>query len=228
MRSSRHPSSPGAQRSSDPQTLIEAGSAQPSQLREVAVLSDPFYGVRREMGVAVLVTALALHMQAVQHRQAALQRAVWPAHGTVTSPYGRDGSRWHPGIDIGTLRSLRVSAAVQGRVVLAGRPRGYEGYGNVIVVRSRRGLTELYGHLSSIGVHRGQRVAAGQRIATAGCTGWCTGTHLHFEVRRRDRTLSPFLTVLRPLLHRQKPLALPKPVVRPSRSLASAIRKPNA
>ena len=103
------------------------------------------------MGVAVFVTALVLHMQAVQHRQAALEFPVWPAQGTITSPYGHDGARWHPGIDIGTLRSLRVRAAVPGRVILAGQPRGYEGYGNVVVVRSRRGLTELYGHLARIG-----------------------------------------------------------------------------
>ena len=180
------------------------------------------------MGVAVIVTALALHMQAVQHRQAALEYPVWPAEGTITSPYGHDGSRWHPGIDIGTLRSLRVSAAVPGRVVLEGQPVGYEGYGNVVVVRSHNGLSEIYGHLASIAVHQGQLVAAGEHIATAGCTGWCTGTHLHFEVRRRNSTVSPLLTVLRPLLHKQNPIALPKPTVRPSRSLASAVRKPNA
>jgi murein DD-endopeptidase MepM/ murein hydrolase activator NlpD len=180
------------------------------------------------MGVAVIVTALALHLQAVQHRQAALEYPVWPAQGAITSPYGHDGARWHPGIDIGTLRSLRVRAAVPGRVILAGRPRGYEGYGNVVVVRSRRGLTELYGHLARIAVHTGEQVAAGQRIAVAGCTGWCTGTHLHFEVRRQSRTVSPLLTVLRPLLHRQNPIELPPPSVRHSRSLASAVRKPNA
>jgi murein DD-endopeptidase MepM/ murein hydrolase activator NlpD len=180
------------------------------------------------MGVAVFVTALALHMHALQHQRAALEYPVWPAQGTITSPYGRDGSRWHPGIDIGTLRSLRVRAAVPGRVILAGQPAGYEGYGNVIVVRSRRGLTELYAHLAIIGVHRGQRVAAGQGIARAGCTGWCTGTHLHFEVRRRNRTLSPLLTVLRPLLRSPNPIALPRPSVHRSRSLATAVRKPNA
>jgi len=181
------------------------------------------------MGASVMFSALALLLQpAPQHRQVPVEHPFWPAEGTITSPYGRDGSRWHPGIDIGTLRSLRVRAAVPGRVILAGHPAGYEGYGSVVVVRSRRGLTELYGHLASIRVDRGQRVAAGQRIATAGCTGWCTGTHLHFEVRRRNRTVSPLLTVLRPLLHKQNPIALPRPAARPSRSLASARRKPNA
>jgi murein DD-endopeptidase MepM/ murein hydrolase activator NlpD len=196
---------------------------------EVVGERQAVYGVASEMGIAVFVTALTLHMHAVQQRQAALLLPVWPARGTITSPYGRDGARWHPGIDIGTLRSLRVDAAVPGRVILVGRPRGYEGYGNVVVVRSRGGLTELYGHLARVTARRGQLVAAGQRLGTAGCTGWCTGTHLHFEVRRGKRTLNPFRTVLRSLLHpvvrRTHELWLPKPAPR-ERSLASARLKP--
>jgi len=169
------------------------------------------------MGIAALLTALVLQAHAAQHRPHVMH-PVWPAQGTITSPFGRDGSRYHPGIDIGTLRSLRVRAAVPGRVVLVGRPRGFEGYGNVVVIRSR-GYDELYAHLSAWRVRRGQRVAAGQRLATAGCTGYCTGTHLHFEVRRKlmARAVSPFRTVLRPLLH-------PRVLVRHPRLLTVSAR----
>jgi murein DD-endopeptidase MepM/ murein hydrolase activator NlpD len=38
---------------------------------------------------------------------------------------------------------------------------------------------------------RGDLIARGRRIGIAGCTGWCTGTHLHFEIRRGQRTLNP-------------------------------------
>jgi len=124
------------------------------------------------------------------HAHARPAQPVWPAQGVVTSAYGSGEGRWHPGVDIGVLRSLRVRAAVPGRVVLIGRPRGYEGYGTVVVVRSGR-YTELYAHLSAFRVHRGERVRAGERIATAGCTGSCTGTHLHYEVRRRGRAVDP-------------------------------------
>lgn len=146
------------------------------------------------MGIAVFVTVLALQLHAAQVREAAQQRPVWPAEGQITSPFGRDGARWHPGIDIGTLRSLRVRAALPGQVVAVGEPVGYDGYGNVVVVRSR-GLTELYAHLAAWRVHRGQHVWAGERIATAGCTGWCTGTHLHFEVRRDGEPVNPLRVV---------------------------------
>ena len=122
---------------------------------------------------------------------------VWPAQGRITGVYGNDGGRRHHGIDIGILRSLKVRAAVPGRVILVGRPRGWSGYGNVVVVRSNRNTTELYAHLSGYRVKKDQRVRIGQRLGTAGCTGRCTGTHLHFEVRRGGHPVNPLRTVLR-------------------------------
>jgi murein DD-endopeptidase MepM/ murein hydrolase activator NlpD len=37
----------------------------------------------------------------------------------------------------------------------------------------------------SVRVRQGQFVAVGEPIGVAGCSGWCTGTHLHFELRER-------------------------------------------
>jgi murein DD-endopeptidase MepM/ murein hydrolase activator NlpD len=113
----------------------------------------------------------------------------WPAHGTVTTPFGSA----HPGIDIGILRSLAIRAAQPGVVIAVGRPRGYEGYGNVVEIADGRGFTSLYAHLAGWRVRVGERVSQGQRIGTAGCTGWCTGTHLHFEMRSRGRPVNPLL-----------------------------------
>ena len=111
----------------------------------------------------------------------------WPALGTVTTPFGSG----HPGIDIGILRSLTVRAAQPGVVVRVGQPRGYEGYGNIVEVSDGRGFTTLYAHLAGWRVRVGERVWPGQVIGTAGCTGWCTGTHLHFEMRLRGRAVDP-------------------------------------
>ena len=168
------------------------------------------------MGISALVTALVLYVHALQARPHVLVQPVMPAQGTITSPFGPDGARWHPGIDIGVLRSLAVRAAVSGRVVLVGEVPGYEGYGNVVVVRSR-GYQEIYAHLATWRVRIGQSVVPGQRIATAGCTGFCTGTHLHFEVRKNGEAVSPFATLLRRF-------AVP-PIVQQPRLLASAAPK---
>jgi murein DD-endopeptidase MepM/ murein hydrolase activator NlpD len=115
----------------------------------------------------------------------------WPADGTITSPFGRDGARWHSGLDIGILRSLDVTAASPGIVTRVGYQRGYEGYGEVVAVNVGDGYSLLYAHLAATGVKVGDYVTAGERIATAGCTGWCSGTHLHFELRHRGLALSP-------------------------------------
>lgn len=107
----------------------------------------------------------------------------WPADGTVTDGFGPRWGRVHLGIDIGILRSLDVRAARSGTVTSAGWLEGYEGYGNVVIVDLGRGYSVLYAHLSEADVVPGQWLAAGDPIGLAGCTGSCTGTHLHFELR---------------------------------------------
>lgn len=154
---------------------------------------------------AVAVAAPSASAAAVEHRSTlereadlwakahpsrAPLRFDWPAEGSITGVYGNDDGRRHPGIDIGTLRSLKVRAAAPGRVLHAGYTPGYEGYGKLVVVRTGK-LQVLYAHLSRVRVHPGELVRRDERLGTAGCTGYCTGTHLHFELRRGDRTLNP-------------------------------------
>ena len=139
--------------------------------------------------LALLLATLALSTAPLPSTAPAW--SAWPAQGTVTSPYGDDGGRWHPGIDIGILHSSAVRAAESGRVVAVGERRGFEGYGNLVKVSLGNGWVALYAHLAGWRVRVGEHVAAGQRLGTAGCTGWCTGTHLHFELRRFGRPVDP-------------------------------------
>ena len=146
----------------------------------------------RPLLLALLALALAAPAPAVAHTSdgAGLSFA-WPADGTVTSPFGWDGGRWHPGLDIGILRSLDVVAAAPGRVVMVGEPRGYEGYGVVVLVDLGNGLAALYAHLARPLVQVGQQLWTGDHLGVAGCTGWCTGTHLHFELRWNGTAVDP-------------------------------------
>ena len=59
----------------------------------------------------------------------------------------------------------------------------YGGYGNAVVVDHGGGVTTLYGHMSGFNVSNGQSVSQGAVLGYVGCTGSCTGDHLHFEVR---------------------------------------------
>ena len=130
--------------------------------------------------------------------QAEIAALAWPARGTVTDGYGPRWGRMHWGMDIGILQSPDVWAAASGRVVQVGYLDGYEGYGNVVLVDLGGGYEALYAHLESWSVRLGQWVAAGERLGTAGCTGSCTGTHLHFELRRGGVAVDPAPWLPRP------------------------------
>ncbi|MBW8824427.1 MAG: M23 family metallopeptidase [Xanthomonadales bacterium] len=63
---------------------------------------------------------------------------------------------------------------------------------NFVRVLHSDGSMALYAHLQhgSIPVHRGDRVAIGQRIGSVGNSGWSTAPHLHFAVQvNGDRRL---------------------------------------
>ena len=49
----------------------------------------------------------------------------------------------------------------------------------------------MYAHLSRAFVERGETVTARQIIGRAGCTGSCTGTHLHFQAWRHGKLIDP-------------------------------------
>ena len=117
---------------------------------------------------------------------------IWPADGTVTSTFGAwRGDRRHEGIDIGMLRSLRLRAVADGVVRETGYASGYEGYGMVVVIDLAGSYSALYAHLSEVDVRVGERVRAGKRLGLAGCTGSCSGTHLHFELKRGGAQVDP-------------------------------------
>ena len=147
--------------------------------------------MRRKALIAALASLCACAPAQAKTDGPSQLQFVWPAQGTITSPFGNDNGRWHPGLDIGTLRSLTVRAAADGIVTRVGMQPGYDGYGNVVVVRMARGFDALYAHLAAWHVRVGWHVSANEPIAVAGCTGWCTGTHLHFELREWGSPVSP-------------------------------------
>src|SRR6185503_4919074 len=103
-----------------------------------------------------------------------------PVSGPVTSPYGPRGGRNHDGMDIGAPTGTPVRAAACGTVSLAGQQSGY---GNIVCITHTSQFSTCYAHLSRFGTSTGAHVQQGQVIGYVGCTGNCTGPHLHFETR---------------------------------------------
>lgn len=113
---------------------------------------------------------------------------LWPARGVLTSRFGRRWRRHHDGIDIAAPRGSQIYAARSGRVIFAG---WYYGYGRAVIIDHGGGMTTLYGHASALLVGNGKVVNAGELIARVGCTGHCTGSHVHFEIRINGRAVNP-------------------------------------
>jgi murein DD-endopeptidase MepM/ murein hydrolase activator NlpD len=112
-----------------------------------------------------------------------------PIAAAMGDGFGPRENRFHPGIDFPAPFGTAVYAARSGRVTWASWRTG--GYGNLVSIAHGYGLRTMYGHLSSIAVRRGQRVATGTFIGRVGSTGLSTGPHLHFEVRLRGAAVDP-------------------------------------
>jgi murein DD-endopeptidase MepM/ murein hydrolase activator NlpD len=114
-----------------------------------------------------------------------------PLRGRLESKFGYRWGRLHAGVDISVLGTDRVHAALAGTVVKVGYLDRYAGYGNIVLLRHGDGIATLYAHLARVSVKVGERIDRRELVGRAGCTGSCTGQHLHFEVRILGKPVNP-------------------------------------
>ncbi len=98
--------------------------------------------------------------------------------------------RSHKGIDYAAPTGTPVRAVADGAVTFVGTQGGY---GNLVVLTHQRPYSTAYAHLSRFGsgIRNGARVSQGQIIGYVGCTGLCTGPHLHYEFRVNGEQRDP-------------------------------------
>lgn len=117
-----------------------------------------------------------------------------PASGRTSSRYGMRHHpilrrrKLHTGEDIAASHGSSIKAAKDGRVLYSGWKKGY---GNTVIIDHGDGVTTLYGHASKLNVRAGQPVKGGEYIGNVGSTGYSTGPHLHFEVRKNGKAVNP-------------------------------------
>jgi murein DD-endopeptidase MepM/ murein hydrolase activator NlpD len=153
-----------------PEPAIEPGSL--PALPPVTAVAEPAGPVTRMMAFEEPVRGFAINSRFGMRRLG-----------------GERGVRMHKGVDIAAPSGTAVYSSGEGEVLRIGRQP--EGYGNFIEMRHPNGMTTLYAHLSRIDVASGDRVLAGERIGLVGSTGYSTGPHLHFEVRRNGEQVNP-------------------------------------
>jgi murein DD-endopeptidase MepM/ murein hydrolase activator NlpD len=130
-------------------------------------------------------------------KKEATQGLVSPVRKMVTSsgfgyrinPVTGEAGEFHNGLDFALGCGTPVNAAASGTVTETSSTAG--GYGNRIIIKHAGGMTTTYNHLQSIGVSKGQKVSAGDKIAALGTTGNSTGCHLHFEVLKGGSEVDP-------------------------------------
>ncbi|WP_420716185.1 M23 family metallopeptidase [Mycobacterium sp. 94-17] len=104
---------------------------------------------------------------------------VMPTKGIFTSNFGYRWGVLHAGIDLANSIGTPIYAVSDGVVIDSGPASGY---GMLVKLRHADGTVTLYGHINTTLVSVGERVMAGDQIATMGNRGNSTGPHLHFEV----------------------------------------------
>ena len=114
---------------------------------------------------------------------------------SVSSHFGkrRDpiNRRWamHYGIDLGGFLRTSVYATAPG-IVRYARRKGK--YGRLVEISHGNNFRTRYGHLHKILVKRGQKVDYRTKIGLLGNSGRSTGTHLHYEIIHKNRSLNPW------------------------------------
>lgn len=125
---------------------------------------------------------------------------IWPSPGItrITSPFGYrihpifKTKKFHTGIDVGVPSGTTILAANFGKVMHAG---WLGGYGKAVLIDHGGGIATLYAHNSKVLVKKGDKVSRGQAISKSGSTGYSTGPHLHFEVRKNGKYINPLSMV---------------------------------
>jgi murein DD-endopeptidase MepM/ murein hydrolase activator NlpD len=104
-----------------------------------------------------------------------------PIHNTV---------RPHPGVDYAAPTGTPVKAIGSGEVTFRGSNKGA---GNYITLRHANGYESMYLHLSGFAknLKTGSRVRQGEIIGYVGSTGYSTGPHLDFRMKKNGQFLNP-------------------------------------
>ena len=117
---------------------------------------------------------------------------MWPVKGELSSRFGPRPGSYHYGIDISAKKGTSIRAAARGLVTASAKKlKSYSHYGRIVIIEHGDGMTTLYAHNKKNHVKAGQCVKIGDKIAEVGNSGNASGSHLHFEVREKNRALNP-------------------------------------
>lgn len=95
---------------------------------------------------------------------------------------------FHTGLDIAAPLGTKIRAAYAGTVKTVGED---DRSGKYIILTHKEGFETFYCHCSKIIAEKGAVLRQGETVALVGSTGWSTGPHLHFEIRKNGERMNP-------------------------------------
>jgi septal ring factor EnvC (AmiA/AmiB activator) len=117
-------------------------------------------------------------------------KLAWPVNGRLIASFGQTragGVKWD-GVLVAGTQGAPVRAVYHGRVVYAD---WLSGLGLLTIIDHGDGYLSLYGHNERLYKEVGERVTAGDTIATVGDSGGRAAPALYFEIRRAGRPIDP-------------------------------------
>jgi septal ring factor EnvC (AmiA/AmiB activator) len=117
-------------------------------------------------------------------------KLAWPVAGKLSATFGQvraGGVKWD-GVLVAGTQGSPVRAVYHGRVVYAD---WLSGLGLLVIVDHGDGWLSLYGHNERLYKEVGERVTAGDTIATVGDSGGRSSPALYFEIRKGGKPVDP-------------------------------------
>jgi len=152
-----------------------------------------------DLAAATLVAGQRLFIPGATLSTSDLRKAlgelfIYPIRGRLTSIFGYradpfTGVRtFHTGIDLAAPIGTPIKATLDGKVATTGWSNTF---GNYVIISHSDGYQSLYGHMSYIGVSKGQSVIQGSIIGKVGSTGYSTGSHVHLSIYKNGKMIDP-------------------------------------
>ncbi len=94
----------------------------------------------------------------------------------------------HLGLDMTSAYKSTILSPGEGKVVY----QGWDGsYGRMVEIDHGMGLVTRFGHMNRIMVKEGDHVSRGTVLGQLGCSGRCSGPHVHYEVLVNGKPVNP-------------------------------------
>jgi septal ring factor EnvC (AmiA/AmiB activator) len=118
----------------------------------------------------------------------------WPVQGRIIEHFGKQTNAkfstvtFNNGLKIAAAPGAEVRSVFAGTVLFS---QWFKGYGNLVILDHGNRVFSLYGNLKSPAVAVGDRVNAGQTIASVGESEAAHSGYLYFEIRQDNKPEDP-------------------------------------